>query len=252
MITISNKKTDRLMDFKFSEKYTQINPYDHLETFQDPDWYVKMDEMLAEFFYTYTGKEKKPKEWLKKREEIVKMVDELLRANMISLGDSGKDWDKERRPVEFAIIHHTSTSPKTSLAYLNALTLIRLYAKAYSNKESTEYGKPIWSNHVKDGRQTFIPYHYLIRRDGTFERVLNDDQTGWHSGDFEMNCKSIAICFIDDLEDSKPTSQAMQTAMSILKRYGISRDNVLGHREINQSTTCPGKRFFEWKYELII
>jgi len=250
MITIENKKTDRVADFKFSEKYSQIDPYGYLEMFQEPDWYLKLGGILSEYFFTYKG-EKKSKEWLKKREEIVKMVDELLRANLVALGNSGKDWDKERKDIECAIIHHTSTSPKASLGYLNALTLIRLYAKSYSSPESSEYGKAIWSNHVRDEKQTFIPYHYLIKRDGTFERALDDNWIGWHAGEWEMNTKSIGICFVDDLEDGKPSENAMKTAINIIKKYHISKDNVLGHREVKNSTTCPGKSFFNWKYELI-
>ncbi|MBU2522967.1 MAG: N-acetylmuramoyl-L-alanine amidase [Nanoarchaeota archaeon] len=267
MITIPNKRTDRLLHFKFSEKYSEINPYDYLETFQMPDWNVRIHEMLAEFFYaeksgisgmtemqsisnhTYAG-QKMPVEWIRKRGEIAKMVGELLRANLIAVGSEGKNHDAERKPIDTAIIHHTSTKHSAKLNYIDALGLIRLYAKAYGDKENSEYGKLIWSNHVMNGRQTFIPYHYVIMRDGTFERCLDDGMIGWHAGNWEVNCKSIAICFMDDLEDSKPTEPAMKTAISIIKKHNIKSENIFGHREISDRTTCPGKKFYDWKFEL--
>lgn len=249
MITISNQRTDRLLHFNFSEKYVQINPYDYLDIFQNPDWNIKLQDMLAQFFYSYNG-QKMPREWMKKREEILKMVEELLRANLISVGSEGKNHDSERKPIDMAIIHHTSTKQNAKLSMIDALGLLRLYARSYCNKENCEYGKPIWSNHVINGRQTFIPYHYIIMRDGTFERCLSDEMIGWHAGNWDVNCRSIAICFMDDLEDSKPTEQAMKTAISLIKKYNIKSENIFGHREINDRTSCPGKKFYEWKFEL--
>ena len=269
MITLTNQKTDKVLDFKFMEKYRHIDPYSYLPIFQSPDWYLQLHEMLAEFFYSYAG-QKMPREWLKKREEIVKMVEELMKANLISLGNAGKpevsgmpgtsekvprhegkDHDKERKLIDTAIIHHTSTKHNAKLSYIDALCLLRLYSRYYSNKENREHGRPIWSNHIINGKQTFIPYHYIIRRDGTFERCLSDEMIGWHSGNRETNCRSIAICFLDDLENSKPTEQAMATAIQIIKKYNISTDKIFGHREINLKTTCPGKNFFEWKFQLL-
>jgi len=250
VITISNQRTDRLLHFSFSEKYSQINPYDYLETFQKQDWNIKLHDLLAEFFYSYNG-QKMPKEWLKKREEILKMVEELLRANLICVGSSGKNHDADRKPIDTAVIHHTSTKPSAKLSQIDALGLIRLYGRSYGKKENSEYGKPIWSNHVLNGRQTFIPYHYIIMRDGTFERCLNDEMIGWHAGNWEINCRSIAICFMDDLENSKPTEPAMKTAINLIQKYRIQSDKIFGHREINERTSCPGKKFYDWKYELI-
>ena len=249
MLTISNRRTDRLLEFKFNEKYLHIKPEDYLEIFQKPDWYLELKDMLDEFFWSYDGKEKKSKEWLTKRKEIVKMVEELLKANLIALGSEGKNHDVGRKPVDTIIIHHSSTSPTASLTYINALCLLRLYAKTYSNEENSEYGRPLWSNHLKEGRQTFIPYHYIIRRDGTFEKILEDGMMGWHAGNWGMNCKSIAICFLDDLEKNKPTENALKTAAMLIKKYNPKQ--VLGHKEINLNTTCPGKSFSEWKFALL-
>ena len=135
VITIENKKTDRLLYFSFSDSYSQIDPYKYIEIFQKADWNIVLDEMFREFFYSYGG-QKMPKEWMKKREEIVRMVEELLKAKLIFLGESGKDWDSERKEIDHAIIHHTSTKYNTRLTYIDALCLIRLYAKSYGNKES--------------------------------------------------------------------------------------------------------------------
>ena len=102
-------------------------------------------------------------------------------------------------------------------------------------------GLPIWSGHFYQGRQTFMAYHYLIRKDGSYEQVLKDHEIGWQAGNWEVNCRSIALCFVDNLEQKTPTPEAVQTAKEIISRYPEAQ--IKGHREINPKTTCPGELF---------
>lgn len=239
---------------KFKENYKYIRPLEYVDIFSDPQWYLRIENELKEFFYDYDGKrENKTQEWLDHRTEFVKMFHELLESDQIVLGNSGINWDKDRLPIDTIVIHHTSTPSDLPMSAIDALGLIRLYAKIYSQKEEKEYGKPIWSNHFYKGRLTFIAYHYIIKRDGSFEHILNDDQIAWHSGDWNYNCRSVAVCFLDDLKDTRPTDKAIQTAQEIIKKY--SHCTILGHREIKPSTTCPGNLFLGndgWKKKLKI
>ena len=206
------------------------------------DWYLQLQPELQGYFYRYDGnKEKKSHAWLAKRSELVKMVCELLEADKIALGSFGPHWDEERKPIETIVIHHSSTPPETSLQVINALGLIRLYAPFYSQKEGEHFGKPIWSNHFYKSRQTFIAYHYIIRKDGSFEHTLQDNQIGWHCGNWHLNCRSIAICFLDDLKERRPSKKALRTAREIIKKY--PNCDILGHKEIKPTTTCPGNLF---------
>ena len=182
---------------KFNQNYKCINPHDYMNIFFNSQWYLKIHDELKEFFYDYNGKkENKSQKWLDRRKELVKMISELLEANQIALGNSGINWDKERLPIDTIVIHHTSTSPDAPIEAINALGLIRLYAPEYSKKEEEQFGRPIWSNHFYKNKKTFISYHYIIKKDGAYEQILQDNQIGWHCGNWDYNCKSIAIWWI--------------------------------------------------------
>ncbi|NCO68588.1 MAG: hypothetical protein COY75_09465 [Nitrospirae bacterium CG_4_10_14_0_8_um_filter_41_23] len=116
----------------------------------------------------------------------------------------------------------------------------RGYAPIYLNKEQfpEAYGNPIYSHHWKDGRQVFYTYHWLIRRNGAAERLLEDDQIGWHAGNWPINCASIGICLAGNYSLEKPTEAALEKLSSILKTY--KKIEILPHCEINQKTDCPG------------
>ncbi len=224
------------------KRYKRINAWSYKPSFSDPTWYIKLQPLLKEYFWDYKGNsEEKSQDWLKTRDEFVNMVSELLIANEIALGKSGKNWDEDRLPIDTIVIHHTSTTPDDLIITLDALGLLRIYSSVYSNKEEGQFGLPIWSNHFYKGRQTFVSYHYLIREDGSYEQLLKDEYIGWHCGNYMCNRRSIAIAFLDCLDDKSPTQQALEKAKTIIGKYRPR--NVLGHKDINRNVTCPGKLF---------
>ncbi len=227
---------------KFKESYKYIDPQAYVEKFAATDWYLNLQPELQEYFYDYDGnRENKSQQWLEQRKEFVKMVCEFLEADQIALGDSGIDWDEERKPVDTIVIHHSSTPPDTHLQAINALGLIRLYTPVYSKKDSEQFGQPVWSNHFYKGKPTFIAYHYIIEQSGAVHHILQDDQIGWQAGNWKVNCRSIAICFLDDLKEKAPTKEAVQAAQDIIEKYRGCK--LLGHREVNKKTSCPGSLF---------
>lgn len=232
--------------------YKYLKSKNYLKIFSEPDWYLKLKPQLKEYFYDYKGdKKEKTKKWLEKREEFKKLVADLLKRNKIALGKTGKNFDQERLPIDTAVIHHSSTPAKESIWVIETLGLIRLYAFEYSQKENSFYGQPIWSGHFYRDRQTFVAYHYLIKNDGSFIKTLKDNYIGWHCGNWKYNRKSLAICFIGDLKNEKPTQKALKTAAKIIKNYPIKK--ILGHHEINKKTDCPGDLFLGndgWKLTL--
>lgn len=241
------------LNLQFKETYRYINPKDYIEIFLMPDWYLQLQPQLQEYFYNYDGdKKRKSQRWLETRGEFVKMASELLESNQIALGNSGSNWDEKRKAIKNIVIHHSSTPSNTPLQTINALGLIRLYAPVYSKKNTKQFGRPLWSNHFYNGKPTFIAYHYIIEQDGTIHHILNDEQIGWHAGDWNINCNSIAICFLDELEEKKPTIKAIQSARKIIAKYPDCK--LLGHREVSKKTTCPGKLFLGekgWKSLLL-
>ena len=68
---------------------------------------------------------------------------------------------------------------------------------------------------------------------------------GAHCTQNNMNRIGIGICLVGNFEKTRPTGKQMRSLTELVryfrKRYGIPRENVLGHREAGASTDCPGK-----------
>jgi N-acetyl-anhydromuramyl-L-alanine amidase AmpD len=105
----------------------------------------------------------------------------------------------------------------------------------------------------------FWPYHWFVREDGRVERLLKDHEIGWQAGDWDINCRSVAICFDGDYENSRPSDIELHAAAKIIKEnYSqVSRERIFGHREVNPKTTCPSNLFLSedgkrgWKEDLL-
>lgn len=217
----------------------------------DPKWYIHLKDYFEKYFFIQYN-DKKSQEWREDRSKIVNIIADLLESHKLSLGENGPDFDLERKEIDTIVIHHTSTPSDTKLSYLNALTLIRLYVSEFLDQKRDYYGLPIWSGHFYEAQQTFIPYHYLVRSNGSVEHILKDEYIGWHAGNWDINCRSIAISFVDELEEKAPTNEAINSAKEIIKKYKDCK--VLGHCEI-RDTKCPGTLFLGengWKKKLEI
>ena len=185
-----------------------------------------------------------------------------LSAGDFALGRGTGDADAERMPIDTVVIHHTSNPPGLSAARLSAIELMRLYGPYFANPPEADMqskGTPIVSGHKRNGKQVFWPYHWLIRNDGHAERLLSDPEIGWHAGNWDINCRSIAIALDNDYENSKPSNLVLRAmATLIVNRYGqVPVTRIYGHREVNKKTTCPSVLFLnstvvkDWKSDLI-
>ena len=215
-----------------------------LRIIQRPDWYADYMQ-LAERAKKELGKDKLDE--LNKR--VRHFFEKALLENKVNLGVDGPDFDAERRPVDTVVIHHTSAQPGYRLSYLNAVHLLNIYSPVFAGPEYL--GRPIWSGHFRDGGQTFWGYHWIARMDGTFERLLNDDQIGWHAGNWNINRRSIGICLDNDYENQNPDGDLLKKlAKHIRKNY--PRAKIIGHCESREGTICPGSNFLEkWKPMLL-
>ena len=85
------------------------------------------------------------------------------------------------------------------------------------------------------------------------ERLLPDDEIGWQVGNWETNCRSIAICLDNDFENSYPSAELIATIAKIVKENydHIKKAKNFGHWEISLKMTCPGNLFLDgWKQEI--
>lgn len=229
------------------------------QALREPDWYLKLEddfrrlEKLADKA-RIEGKDPMTVKTIKR--EAYALIERNLKEGTIPLAESGEDFDQERRPIDTIVIHHTKNPSGMTLDRLNAMHLLRLYAAYYGVDENLR-GQPIYSNHFRDGRQVFYGYHWLVRQDGHCERLLEDEQIGWHSGCWHVNTRSIAIAIDDDLTDSQPDHKVLSAIATLIKANyaGVPPHLVIGHCEVLANSKVidnPGKLFLSyWKQKLL-
>jgi hypothetical protein len=167
------------------------------------------------------------------------------------------DWEAEKRtkkiPTEYIVIHHTSGIAGRSWQELSALQRERLYVKRFKPSipdPTIPATVAVQSGHFRqltDGpdkgkwTEVFYAYHWLIRKDGTAERLLNDDEVGWDSGNWDMNMRSVSICFDGDYTDTAPSDAQLKVAAKLIADYQkkFTIKDVVGHRDV-KATICPG------------
>ncbi len=192
------------------------------------------------------------------RKTIRHFFEKALLEDKVALADHGPNLDEQREPIDTVVIHHTSAEPGYRLSYMNATQLLNVYAPYFMNptvrEERQLKSTAIWSGHFRDGKPSFLIYHWLMRMDGTFERLLDDAQLGWHAGNWDINKRSIGICLDNDYEGRDPTDEILQKLAAHIKKYypQISKEKIIGHREAREGTICPGANFLTiWKAKLL-
>lgn len=224
------------------------------------DWYIKLYPELKSLRKQWEVDPENEHSKASKREARA-FFEDALASNEVALADHGPNLDAERKPIDTIIVHHTSSKPGYRLSYMNAVQLLNIYVPYFNNPsesipgEANLKGSSLWSNHVRTGRPVFYAYHWLMRMDGSFERLLNDDELGWHAANWDINCRSIAICLDNDYNQRDPTLEILQKLAEFIREHypKISSERIFGHSEVSHHpTTCPGKNFVnDWKQELL-
>jgi len=216
------------------------------EWIKEPNWYLRFPKEYKKL--KREAERNSDIETLK--EEVYKFFEEHLIEDDIALGSDGQNWDKERKLVDTVVIHHTKNPSGITWQQLSAMHLIRIYVPHYSSPPREEKyikGEPIFSHHFRDNQQVFYSYHWIVRNDGKIERLLNDDEIGWHAGNWDINRRSVGIMLDNDYEDKRPSDKELQAIASLIKeKYGaVLPDRIFGHREVKLvgETSCPSNLF---------
>lgn len=224
------------------------------ERVRQPDWYMELIPYIQKSKEVLGGRTEK---WLQLSKSIRYFLEQALLKNQVALGDNGPNFDEERQPIDTVVIHHTSAMSGYRLSYMNAVHLLELYGGYFYNPSdrSDEYlkGAPLWSGHFKGGKQVFYGYHWLMRMDGSFERLVEDNQIGWQAGNWEINKRSVGICLDNDYEKKDPADDILEKLAKHIKKYhpSVNKDKVIGHCEAREGTICPGTNFLKiWKPKL--
>ena len=228
-----------------------------------PDWYLAVVPELAKIKKESNIMPVREREAL--AEDIYSFFENKLTRGDIALGNERGFWDKERKPIDSIIIHHTKTKPGLTRERLSAMTLVRLYvayyAHPYDERDVAVKGRPVSSSHFRGDVQIFWPYHWIIRMDGTAEPLLRDNEIGWHAGNWDMNCRSVAIVLDNDYRETKPAQAVLCAAANVIREHypDITKERIFGHREVRtgEPTSCPSNLFLShdgtrgWKEDLI-
>jgi hypothetical protein len=222
--------------------------------FRQPDWYCRLERELREALFPLVHDDPEIKAW---RHQVYQLAGEMLARGQIPLAEAGPDLDEQRRPPDMIVLHHTEEEPDIPLEKLNAIGLLRQYALHYIENNVLEQpvrGEPIWSGHFRRGQMVFFAYHWLVRPDGTCERLLEDRAIAWHAGNWKINTRSIGIALSGNYEHATPpVGHIAAAARLMLTHYpSIAPGRVLGHCEVRAHLTCPGDRFLHgWKAQLM-
>jgi len=130
---------------------------------------------------------------------------------------------RKRPKTERIVIHHSASSPKTTIEDIHRWHLQRNWAG--------------------------IGYHYVIYSDGTIYRGRPEWARGahaWLDEKHEANTNGLGICLIGNFEIGKPTEEQINSLIwlihNIWKRYPSPELPVIGHKDV-MPTSCPGKNF---------
>lgn len=222
---------------------------------REPDWYLHIREQYESLLAVARRSDRATAARI--AGEVYSFFEQVLADGAIAIGGSEPDWDAERRTVDTAVIHHTGLPPGITWQRLDAIHLTRIYARYYADPEPAEVwirGLPVRSGHERGGREVFYAYHWLVRIDGGLERLLKEHETGWHAGNWDVNCRSVGICIDCDLRDADPPPPVIATVATLLREQypAVVPAGVVGHREVNPRTTCPGEGFLaRWKGALL-
>lgn len=221
---------------------------------RQPDWYLLLEYELSSFIFPTIHDDPQLKTW---RNQAYSLVGTMLEHGEIPLAQSGPDLDSERQPLDAVVLHHTEEDAHIPLAKLNAIGLLRQYALQYLEGNvlgNSVKGQAVWSNHFRQDSMVFFAYHWLIRPDGTCERLLEDPAIGWHAGNWQINTRSIGIALSGNYEHSTPPPAQIAAAARLIRTHYpfIAPSRLLGHCEVNTQATCPGDCFLNgWKQHLL-
>jgi hypothetical protein len=171
------------------------------------------------------------------KREAYSLVEQAFTEGTLPIASRGPNLDKARKPLDSIVIHHTKNPSGMTLERLNAIHLLRIYGR-YFNQD----------------RQVFWGYHWLIRADGTAERILDDRVIGWHAGNWDINTRSVGICIDDDLASKEPSTTVIGSMAALIQTQyqHVEHANIIGHCDVNNKTACPGELFnIAWRLKLL-
>ena len=101
-----------------------------------------------------------------------------------------------------------------------------------------------------------VSSHYLVARDGTVTRLVDEAQRAWHAGEGkwagrdDVNSRSIGIELDNDGTSFFPEEQmaALETLLAdILEHHRLEPKDVIAHSDMAPDRKCDPGRLFDWQ-----
>lgn len=152
----------------------------------------------------------------------------------VNIIDTGIEWDEddlaERDETDMIVIHHTGGNDIDASA--------QQIHEWHQNQD--------WAG---------IGYHFVIRKNGTIERGRPEWAVGSHA--YGENWHTLGIHLSGAMDKVQPTDAQIESCAHLVAylcdeyEIPIDREHIVGHREVNDDTSCPGDNLFA-KMDLIV
>lgn len=101
-----------------------------------------------------------------------------------------------------------------------------------------------------------VSAHYLIAKDGTLYRLVDEDKRAWHAGEgrwagrHDINSRSIGIEL--DNDGTAPFEEALMTTLEalladLLERHALPPKAVVGHSDVAPDRKQDPGPYFDWQ-----
>ena len=130
--------------------------------------------------------------------------------------------------TKFLIIHHSASAEDTKSEDID---------RWHKNRNWGTSTKPVYAE--KSSLGYYGQYHFFIDREGHIAQFRDLDEVGWHSGDWETNQRSIAICFAGNFNDLELNNTQKEAFKEVYKWIDKPELEIKMHRDI-KATACPG------------
>lgn len=103
--------------------------------------------------------------------------------------------------------------------------------------------------------ETEVSAHYLIAKDGTLYRLVEEEHRAWHAGEGswaghdDVNSRSLGIEL--DNDGTSPFAEPLMTTLEalladVLERYRLSAKSVIGHSDMAPDRKDDPGPYFDW------
>jgi N-acetyl-anhydromuramyl-L-alanine amidase AmpD len=139
-----------------------------------------------------------------------------------------KTWDRRTLPLTHVVVHHSATSPDTSI-----------YEIAFY--------------HVNNKDMPAIQYHYVITPSGKVCWMNEHEDLVWHGN--SSNDYALGVCLIGDFTKEPPSRvqlAALQSLLAHIEQVEGRTLQVIGHQDVwDANTECPGRTWPAWKEQAV-